>query len=75
MSLCGFILGEFIVPGVFKKAHELKEAIVKKGKKFSFREGTVWLRTSDGSIVKIGLYVPEKRFQRISAYSRSAMAL
>lgn len=64
LSLCGFILGEFVVPEFSVKAHKLKERIVKKGKKFSFREGTVWLRAADGSIVKIGLYVPEKKVSR-----------
>ncbi len=64
LSLCGFILGEFIVPEFSKKAYKLKDTIVKKDKNFSFREGTVWLRAADGSIVKIGLYVPGKKASR-----------
>jgi len=61
LSLFGFILGEVIVPEFSKRAFELKNSITKKGKKFSFKEGTMWLRATDGSIVKIGLYMPEEK--------------
>jgi len=61
LSLFGFILGEVIVPEFSKRAFELKNSIMKKGRKFSFKEGTIWLRATDGSIVKIGLYMPEEK--------------
>ena len=32
--------------------------------KVSFKEGTIWLRTSNGSLVRIGLYVPEQKIAR-----------
>ncbi|MBI4685213.1 MAG: LptF/LptG family permease [Nitrospirae bacterium] len=64
LSLFGFFLNEFIVPEFSKKTQEIKDEITKKGKKFSFREGTVWFRASDGSIVKIGLYLPEKALSK-----------
>lgn len=64
LSLFGFILGEMIVPEFSKRAFELKSSIMKKGKKFSFKEGTMWLRAADGSIVKIGLYLPEEKISR-----------
>jgi len=64
LSLCGFILGEMIVPEFSKRAYELKETITKKTKKFSFKEGTIWMRATDGSIVKIGLYLPEKKISK-----------
>lgn len=64
LSLCGFVLGELIVPEFSKRAHGIKETITKKGKKFSFKEGTAWLRTTDGSIVKVGLYLPEKKISK-----------
>ncbi|MBI4689411.1 MAG: LptF/LptG family permease [Nitrospirae bacterium] len=61
LSIFGFILGEFVVPEFSKKTIAVKESITKKGKKFSFKEGTIWLRATNGSIVKIGLYLPEKK--------------
>jgi len=61
LSLFSFILGEMVVPEFSKRAYELKSSIMKKGKKLSFKEGTMWLRATDGSIVKIGLYLPEER--------------
>lgn len=67
LSLFGFILGEMIVPEFSKRAFELKSSIMKKGKNgknFSFKEGTMWLRAADGSIVKIGLYMPDERIAR-----------
>ncbi len=64
LSLFSFVLGEFITPVLSRKAMELKEAIMQKGKRFSFKEGTVWLRAPDGSIVKIGLYLPEKKISK-----------
>ncbi len=64
LSLCGFILSEMIVPDFSKKAHELRDTITKKGKKFSFKEGTVWFRATDGSIIKIALYLPEKKISK-----------
>ncbi|HBG92530.1 MAG: hypothetical protein A2X54_03720 [Nitrospirae bacterium GWF2_44_13] len=67
LSLFGFILGEMIVPEFSKRAFELKSSIMKKGKNgknFSFKEGTMWLRAADGSIVKIGLYMPDEKIAR-----------
>lgn len=67
LSLFGFILGEIIVPEFSKRAFELKSSIMKKGKNgknFSFKEGTMWLRAADGSIVKIGLYMPDEKIAR-----------
>ncbi|MBU4319993.1 MAG: LptF/LptG family permease [Nitrospinae bacterium] len=64
LSLFGFILGEAVVPEFSKRAFELKSSIMKKGKKFSFKEGTMWLRAADGSIVKIGLYMPEEKIAK-----------
>ncbi|MCX5717405.1 MAG: LptF/LptG family permease [Nitrospirae bacterium] len=64
LSLFGFVLGEAVVPEFSKRAFELKSSIMKKGKKFSFKEGTMWLRAADGSIVKIGLYMPEEKISK-----------
>lgn len=60
LTFSGFILGEFIVPGATKKMHEVKNSITKKEKKHVFREGTLYMRGKDGSIVRIGLYLTDK---------------
>ncbi|NCO83907.1 MAG: hypothetical protein COZ31_09610 [Nitrospirae bacterium CG_4_10_14_3_um_filter_44_29] len=76
LSLFGFILGEMIAPEFSTRASELKNSIMKKGKKFSFKEGTMWLRAADGSIVKIGLYMPEEKISKnISIFKLGAERL
>lgn len=61
LIIFGFVLGEIAVPFFSKKAYLIKDEITKKEKGFSFKEGTVWMRASDGSIVKIGIYMPGKK--------------
>jgi len=60
LSLAGLILGEVVVPVTSKKLHHLKNRITKKDRGYAFKEGTLYLRGKDGSIVRIGLFLPEK---------------
>jgi lipopolysaccharide export system permease protein len=60
LSVLGFVVGEFVVPDFSEKANEL----TKKEEKFSFREGTLWLRGKDGAFIKIDLYVPGKKMAK-----------
>lgn len=61
LSFLGFALGEMVVPVCLKKAAELKRTIMKQTAAPSFfREGMMWLRAEDGSIVNIKLYVPDR---------------
>lgn len=70
LSLFGFVLSEYFVPEFSSKANILKDIITKKDKNFSFKEGTVWLRAKNNSIVKIGLYLPEKKIAKnVSIFS------
>ncbi len=64
LSLFSFILGEAVAPEFSKRAFELKSSIMKKDKKSAFKEGALWLRAADGSIVKIGLYIPEEKVSK-----------
>lgn len=59
LSIAGFLIGEFVVPDFSRKAHKLKDALIKKEEVFTLKDGTMWLR-SKGYIVKIDLYSPEK---------------
>lgn len=61
LSMLGFVLGEFVVPACSKKARELKNSITHKTPLPSvLRDGKLWLRTRDGSVVKADLYIEEE---------------
>ena len=60
-SLFSFALGEFAVPDFSERLLEFKGKYMKSVEKVTFVEGTIWLRGTDGSIVRIALYVPEKK--------------
>jgi len=64
LSISDFLIGEFIVPDFSERTRELKDDIRKKEKKLSFKEGTLWMRGTDGSIVRIELFVPDKNFAK-----------
>lgn len=59
LSVASFLLGEFVVPDFSRKAHLLKNALSKKEKMLTSKEGMLWLRTND-AIVKIDLFLPDK---------------
>ncbi len=67
LSLFAFFLSEFIVPVALSEAKDLKADIkgsFRQGRKNSplkvkksvFRGGTLWLKSKDNSIIRIGLY-------------------
>lgn len=64
LIILGFILGEVIVPVTAKKARAIKNQITNKGGNVTFKEGTLYMRAKDGSIVRIALYLPDKNISR-----------
>ncbi|MBI5189007.1 MAG: LptF/LptG family permease [Nitrospirae bacterium] len=64
LSIFAFITGEFVVPDFSKRAYELENTLKKKDKKLVFKEGTLWLRSTDGSHVRIELYIPDKKLAK-----------
>jgi lipopolysaccharide export system permease protein len=65
LTFSGFVLGEFIVPATAYKVREVANDIIQKGSsKTLFKEGTLYMRGKDGSIVKIALYMPEKNMAK-----------
>jgi len=64
LILLGFVLGEVIVPATSKKVHSIKNQITHKGKRATFKEGTLYMRAKDGSIVRIALYLPNKNISK-----------
>ncbi len=61
LSLFAFITGEFIVPDFSSRAANLKNALEGKSRRLNVTDGALWLRSKDGSPVKIDLYVAEKK--------------
>lgn len=70
MSLAGFVISEFVSPRCLKEATELKRSIMGQGATPSlFKQGAMWLRAKDGSIVNIKLYVEDRdSFQGMSVF-------
>jgi lipopolysaccharide export system permease protein len=73
LMLLSFVLGEFVVPVTAVKVRNIINDITSGGKKTTyFKEGTLYMRGKDGSIVKIGLFLPElNRSQSISIFRYS----
>lgn len=60
-SLFAFILGEFVVPEFSQRLLDFRSDNMGKAEKMAVVEGSLWLRGTDGSIVRIALYVPEEK--------------
>lgn len=63
LSLVGFGLSEFVVPSASKRAKDIKSEVTKTVQPL-FREGTVWLRADDGSIVRMDIYLPDRELTK-----------
>ncbi len=69
LTLFGFVLGEIIVPATSKKIRSLKNQIERKKKEVTFKEGTLYMRGKDGSIIRIALYMPDQNISKeVSIY-------
>lgn len=60
-SIFSFVLGEFAVPEFSERLVEFEKKHMGKIEKATVVEGSVWLRGTDGSIVRISLYIPEEK--------------
>lgn len=64
LSVLSFLTGEIVVPNFSGKAIALKNRMEGKTRQLSFTDGALWLKSRDGSPVKIDLYVPNKGMAR-----------
>lgn len=64
LSVLSFLTGEIVVPDFSGKAIALKNRIEGKTRQLSFTDGALWLKSRDGSPVKIDLYIPDKEMAR-----------
>ncbi len=63
-SALSFFVGEIVVPDFSDRMLEFKKSYMKKIGKITFKEGAIWLRNPDGSMVRIELYIPEKKIAK-----------
>jgi len=59
IAISGFIFGEFVQPNFIKKLNIMIDELTEKGKSQLQRD--IFLKTKDGSILKIGAFSQEKR--------------
>ncbi|MEJ2695711.1 MAG: LptF/LptG family permease [Candidatus Sulfobium sp.] len=64
LSVAAFLVGEVVVPDFSGKAIELRNNIEGKTRRLSFTDGALWLKSKDGSPVKIDLYIPDRKIAR-----------
>ena len=64
LSLFGFVLGEFVMPDFSDRTIEFKRTFMKGGDKYAFKEGTLWLRGTNGAFIRIELYIPDKKLAK-----------
>jgi lipopolysaccharide export system permease protein len=63
-SALSFFVGEIVVPDFSDRMLEYKKSYMKKIGKITYKEGAIWLRSPDGSVIRIELYVPEKKIAK-----------
>ncbi len=63
-SVFAFIIGEIILPDFSERLNELKNTLKNKESRVAFKEGKLWLRGKDGSLIRIELYVPDKNLAK-----------
>jgi len=63
-SIFAFVVGEAVVPDFSRGSNDLKNTLMKKEKKLLFKDGTLLLKGTDGSPVRIELYIPERKLAR-----------
>lgn len=64
LSMIAFLAGEIAVPYFSQKAAEFRNSIEGKSKRVIFNDGGLWLKSNDGSPVKIDLYIVEKKIAK-----------
>jgi lipopolysaccharide export system permease protein len=70
LTLFGFVVSEALIPQAAKRLGVLKEEITRKKSGVVFKGGTLYMRGRDGSVVRVSLYVPDKRYaQGVSIFA------
>lgn len=64
LTIFAYILSEVIVPAASGRVSEIKNIITKKERRLALKDGSVYMRAKDGSVVRITLYMPDKKIMR-----------
>src|SRR5208283_6147497 len=64
LTLLGFALEEIVIPVTAKRIKAIRNQITEKKKEVTFKDGTLYMRGKDGSIVRITLYLPDKNISK-----------
>jgi lipopolysaccharide export system permease protein len=70
LSLAGFALGEAVVPAASATVQKVRTSIEKKERAPSlYRDGSVWIRGKDGSLVDLAFYIKDDdSFRDVTVY-------
>lgn len=60
LSLFSFFLSEIAIPFLSKESHEMKNQLTQKSSNIAFRQGTVFMKGKDGSVIRIVLYLEDR---------------
>ncbi len=63
-SFVGFVLGEVVVPYASERSLAIRKKSVKAIYKYVFKDGTLWLRGLENSLIKIDFYMPDKKLAK-----------
>lgn len=64
ISISAFITAELVAPDFAARAMDLRHYAEGKTRRFAATDAGIWLKATDGSPVKIDLYLPEQRLAR-----------
>jgi lipopolysaccharide export system permease protein len=63
-SFVGFVIGEVVMPYTSDRSLEIKQKNEEDKDKYAFKEGTLWLRGLENSLIKIDFYMPEEKLAK-----------
>ncbi|HMK42962.1 MAG TPA: LptF/LptG family permease, partial [Dissulfurispiraceae bacterium] len=67
---------EIVVPYAAKQLRAIANQITKKERRVTFKEGTVYMRGRDGSVMRVGLYLPDREaYQDVTIFRFNADGL
>ncbi len=61
LVLIGYLIGDVLSPKSFRKLHSLRNEITNRPKGYTFKDGALYMRGEDGSVIRISLYLPEQK--------------
>ncbi len=64
LTLLGFVLEEVVIPATSKRIRSIRNQITGKKKEVTYKDGTLYMRGKDGSIVRIALYLPDRNISK-----------